>query len=37
VKRLKENYMAIEKNWNSWKIEAEEETIEAVSISLFSC
>lgn len=38
VKRLKENTTTIfEKNWNSWKIEAEDEAIEAVSVSLYSC
>lgn len=38
VKGLKENNSTIfDKNWKSWKIEAEEEFIEPVYFRLFSC
>jgi hypothetical protein len=37
VLRLKEESGNIEKNWKSWKIEAEDEHIETVSVSLLSC
>ena len=37
ISKLKENNEQISKYWNSWKIEAEEDRIEVVCLSLLSC